>query len=305
MIQEGSGEAGWKGIILAGGAGTRLFPVTRVVSKQLLPVYDKPMIYYPLSVQMLAGIRDILIISTPEDLPRFRDLLGDGSQLGLRLNYAEQPRPEGLAQAFVIGREFIGRERVCLILGDNLFYGHGFQRILQQAVRLTTGGLIFGYWVRDPERYGVVEFDAGCKALSIEEKPRHPKSNYAVPGLYFYDNRVVEIAANLKPSPRGDLEITDVNREYLRRGTLRVEIMGRGFAWLDTGTHESLLEASTFIETIEKRQGLKIACLEEIAYYMGYINAKQLRHLAQPMRNNGYGQYLLNLLKEKPIPGKP
>ncbi len=289
---------GWKGIILAGGAGTRLYPVTRVTSKQLLPVYDKPMIYYPLSVLMLAGIRDILIISTPEDLPRFEALLGDGGQLGLRFSYAAQPRPGGLAQAFLIGGEFIGQDRVCLILGDNIFYGHGFQEILKRAVQLEEGGLIFGYWVRDPERYGVVEFDRSGQVTSIVEKPSRPRSNFAVPGIYFYDNRVIEVAAALKPSARGELEITDVNRVYLERGQLRVEILGRGFAWLDTGTHESLLEAATFIETIEKRQGLKIACIEEVAYRQGYIGADQLRRLAQPMEKNGYGQYLLSILAE-------
>jgi glucose-1-phosphate thymidylyltransferase len=289
---------GWKGIILAGGAGTRLYPVTRVTSKQLLPVYDKPMIYYPLSVLMLAGIRDILLISTPEDLPRYAALLGDGGQLGLRFRYAEQPRPEGLAQAFTIGREFIGPDRVCLILGDNIFYGHGFQEILKRAVRLKEGGLIFGYWVRDPQRYGVVEFDQAGRVIDLVEKPARPKSNFAVPGIYFYDNQVVEFAAALKPSARGELEITEVNKAYLERGQLRVEILGRGFAWLDTGTHESLLEASTFIETIEKRQGLKIACIEEVAYRQGYINARQLRELARPMEKNGYGQYLLSILSE-------
>ena len=292
----------WKGIILAGGAGTRLYPVTKVVSKQLLPIYDKPMIYYPLSVLMLSGIRDFLLISTPVDLPRYRDLLGDGAQWGIRISYAEQPRPEGLAQAFLIGKEFIGKDNTCLILGDNIFYGHGFQQILRRATQITDGAMIFGYWVRDPERYGVVEFDASGNVLSIEEKPKAPRSNFAVPGLYFFDRQVVEIASGLRPSARGELEIADVINTYLPKGTLKVEILGRGFAWLDTGTHDSLLEAGTFVETIEKRQGLKVACVEEVAYRLGYIDAERLESLAAPMRNNGYGQYLIQLLKEKVHP---
>ncbi|MBN1850865.1 MAG: glucose-1-phosphate thymidylyltransferase RfbA [Deltaproteobacteria bacterium] len=287
-----------KGIILAGGSGTRLYPITRVVSKQLLPLYDKPMIYYPLSVLMLAGIREILIISTPEDLPLFQKLLGDGSHLGLSFSYAEQPRPEGLAQAFIIGRSFIGDGPVCLILGDNIFYGHSLPEILRKSVQLTTGGLIFGYMVQDPERYGVVEFDNNGRVFSIEEKPKKPKSKYAVPGLYLYDNDVVEIAAQLKPSARGELEITDVNKEYLRRGTLRVELLGRGFAWLDTGTHEALQQAAGFVQTIQERQGLKVSCVEEIAFRLGYIGKDHLKALAEYMAQNDYGQYLLRLVHE-------
>ncbi len=288
-----------KGIILAGGSGTRLYPITRVVSKQLLPVYDKPMIYYPLSVLMLAGIRDILLISTPEDLPLFKKLLGDGSQLGLSFSYVEQPRPEGLAQAFLIGKSFIGKDPVCLILGDNIFYGHTLTGILKRAVRLNKGGLIFGYLVKDPERYGVVEFDPNGNVIGLEEKPKKPKSNYAVPGLYVYDNDVIDIAANLKPSARGELEITDVNLEYLRRGQLKVELLGRGFAWLDTGTQEALQQAASYMQAIQERQGLKVSCIEEIAYNLGYINKEQLANLAAGMAKNEYGQYLMELIAEE------
>jgi len=287
-----------KGIILAGGYGTRLYPITRVVSKQLLPVYDKPMIYYPLSVLMLAGIREILIISTPEDLPLFKKLLGDGSNLGLSFTYKEQPRPEGLAQAFIVGKSFIGKDSVCLILGDNIFFGHNLSSILKRAVQLTKGGLIFGYMVRDPERYGVVEFDPQGNVVTIEEKPKKPKSNYAVPGLYFYDNEVVNISEKLKPSARGELEITEVNMAYMRRGELRVELMGRGYAWLDTGTHEALQQAASYVQAIQERQGLKIACIEEIAFRLGYIDGEQLYRLANDMMQNDYGRYLIELVRE-------
>ncbi|MDB0601502.1 glucose-1-phosphate thymidylyltransferase RfbA [Tenacibaculum maritimum] len=290
-----------KGIILAGGSGTRLYPITKGVSKQLLPVYDKPMIYYPLSVLMLAGIKDILIISTPEDLPNFKKLLGTGEELGIHLFYKEQPSPDGLAQAFIIGKEFIGKDDVCLILGDNIFYGHGLTKMLQKAkenVEVEDKATVFGYYVNDPERYGVAEFDESGNVISIEEKPKEPKSSYAVVGLYFYPNSVINIAENVTPSDRGELEITTVNQEYLKRNSLKVELMGRGYAWLDTGTHDSLMEAGQFIETIEKRQGLKVACLEEVAYYMGYIDKEQLVKLAKPLMKNAYGQYLLNLAKK-------
>jgi len=287
-----------KGIILAGGSGTRLYPITKGVSKQLLPVYDKPMIYYPLSVLMLAGIQEILIISTPEDLPNFKKLLGDGKEIGLELRYAAQPSPDGLAQAFVIGEEFIGTDDVCLVLGDNIFYGVGFSGMLQNARKnlAEAKSTVFGYYVNDPERYGVAEFDSKGNVISIEEKPNNPKSNFAVVGLYFYTNDVVQIAKNIQPSKRGELEITSVNQIYLQQKTLKVELLGRGFAWLDTGTHDSLMQAGQFIETIEKRQGLKVACLEEIAYRMRYISAEQVRKLAEPLKKNGYGKYLLNLI---------
>ena len=292
-------QPNYKGIILAGGAGTRLYPVTHGVCKSLLPVYDKPMVYYPLSTLMLAGIREILVISTPEDLPRFERLLGDGSRFGIRLQYAGQPKPEGIAQAFLIGRDFIGSNCCSLVLGDNIFYGHDLVKELRAATQQPGGACVFAYPVHDPERYGVVEFDEQGKALSVEEKPKQPKSRYAVTGLYFYDNQVLEIAAHLKPSGRGELEITDVNRAYLERGELNVCVMGRGMAWLDTGTHEALMEAALFIQTLEKRQGLMVACPEEIAYRSGYITAQRLEELAHPMRNNGYGAYLLQLLRER------
>lgn len=290
-----------KGIILAGGSGTRLYPITKGVSKQLLPVYDKPMIYYPLSVLMLAGIKEVLIISTPEDLPNFKKLLGDGADLGIQLSYAEQPSPDGLAQAFIIGEEFIGNDDVCLILGDNIFYGHGLPEMLASAKNNVINdkkATVFGYYVKDAKRYGVVDFDTNGNAKSIIEKPEHPKSNYAVVGLYFYPNNVIDIAKKVQPSERGELEITSVNQHYLENDALKVQLMGRGFAWLDTGTHDSLLEASQFIETIEKRQGLKVACLEEIALHMGYINKEQVAKLAEPLSKNSYGEYLLNLVKE-------
>ncbi len=288
-----------KGIILAGGSGTRLYPITKSVSKQLIPVYDKPMIYYPLSVLMIAGIREILIISTPQDLPTFQDLFRDGSHLGLSMTYAAQPSPDGLAQAFIIGEDFIGNDSVALILGDNIFFGHGFSDIVKQSARLTNGGLIFGYPVHDPARYGVVEFNQDNQVIGIEEKPENPKSKYAVPGLYFYDNDVINIAKNVKPSPRGELEITDINMEYLRRGTLKVEPLGRGFCWLDTGTHESLQQASSYVQAVQERQGLKIACIEEIAYELGYISLDKLKDSAKDLLKNQYGQYIMNIVAEE------
>jgi glucose-1-phosphate thymidylyltransferase len=290
-----------KGIILAGGSGTRLYPLTKSVSKQMLPIYDKPMIYYPLSVLMLANIREVLIISTPQDLPLFQHLLGDGSSIGLKLHYKIQPLPDGLAQAFLLGEEFLGKDSACLVLGDNIFYGYNFSAQLEQASKIQKGSTVFGYYVNDPNRYGVVEFDPHGKVLSIEEKPKEPKSNYAVTGLYFYDNTVVAKAKTIKPSPRGELEITDLNRLYLEEGTLNVKLLGRGMAWLDTGTHESLLRASTFVESIEERQGLKIACLEEIAFRKGYISKEQLAELAKPLLKNQYGQYLMKVMNEKQI----
>lgn len=287
-----------KGIILAGGSGTRLYPITRGISKQLIPVYDKPMIYYPLSTLMLAGVRDVLVISTPEFMPLFKDLLGDGSDLGMNFEYKVQEHPNGLAEAFILGEDFIGDDSVCLILGDNIYYGAGLSKLVQSAAQKSEGATVFGYHVNDPERFGVVEFDDQMHALSIEEKPAHPKSNYAVTGLYFYDNNVVDIAKHIKPSARGELEITDVNSEYLKRGKLDVKLMGRGYAWLDTGTHDSMMEAANFIATVEKRENLKVACLEEIAYRMGYIDKEQLVKLAQPLKKNDYGQYLLRLAEE-------
>ncbi len=288
-----------KGIILAGGAGTRLYPVTRSISKQIIPVYDKPMIYYPLSVLMLAGIREVLIISTPTDIGLYENLFGDGSQLGMKISYKIQPSPDGLAQAFILGEEFIGDDNVCLILGDNIFYGYNFRRVLEDAAKLENGSIVFGYYVNDPERYGVVEFDESGKVVSIEEKPDEPKSNYAVTGLYFYSNDVVEKAKNLKPSKRGELEITDLNRLYLEENRLNVKLLGRGFAWLDTGTHDSLLQASNYIATIEQRQGLKVSCIEEIAFKVGFIDKKQLLALAEPLSKNQYGQYLINLANKQ------